>query len=85
MVVRQGALNSVLAFLPAMPPRTVSGKVTSAQMMRMMQMVPKGSAAVDRYAMATVLRNANTRNSGPQNKNPVRSTFRTQFSPPIWR
>ena len=34
-------------FLPAMPPRTVSGKVMRAQMTRMMQIVPNGSAAVD--------------------------------------
>jgi len=31
-----------------MPPSTVSGKVTAAQMMKMMTMVPKGSAAVER-------------------------------------
>ena len=36
-----------LEFLPAMPPSTVSGNVMSAQMTRMMHMVPKGSAAVD--------------------------------------
>ena len=36
-----------LEFLPAMPPSTVSGKVMSAQMTRMMHIVPKGSAAVD--------------------------------------
>ena len=33
-------------FLPAMPPSTVSGNVTSAQMTRMITIVPKGSAAV---------------------------------------
>lgn len=43
----QGASNSVLLFLPAMPPATVSGIVTRLQMMMMMTMVPKGSAAVD--------------------------------------
>ncbi len=30
-----------------MPPRTVSGKVMRAQMTKMMQIVPNGSAAVD--------------------------------------
>ena len=45
-----------LVFLPMMPPTTVSGKVTSAQMTMMMTMVPKGSAAVVPYAQATVLR-----------------------------
>ena len=45
-MVRQGALNSIRVFLPAMPPSTVSGNVTRAQMTRMMTMVPKGSAAV---------------------------------------
>jgi hypothetical protein len=43
-------------FLPMMPPTTVSGKVTSAQMTTMMTMVPKGSAAVVPYTQATVLR-----------------------------
>ena len=46
LVVLQGALNSIRVFLPAMPPSTVSGKVTSAQMTRMITIVPKGSAAV---------------------------------------
>lgn len=43
-------------FLPMMPPTTVSGKVTRAQMTTMMTMVPKGSAAVVPYTQATVLR-----------------------------
>ena len=47
MVVLQGALNSIWVFLPMMPPSTVSGKVTSAQMTRMITIVPNGSAAVD--------------------------------------
>ena len=43
-----GALNSAFfAFLATMPPSTVSGKVTSAQVRMMMTMVPNGSAAVD--------------------------------------
>ena len=46
-VVLQGGLKSALEFLPAMPPSTVSGKVTTAQMMIMMQIVPKGRAAID--------------------------------------
>ena len=85
MVVRHGALKSLLAFFPAMPPSTVSGAVTNAQMIKMTQMVPKGSAAVLLYAMATVFRNENTMNIGPQNKKPVSNTLRTQFSPPICR
>ena len=44
----QGALNSALEFLAVMPPKTVSGNVTSAQMRMMMTMVPKGRAAVER-------------------------------------
>lgn len=40
-------------FLPMMPPTTVSGKVTSAQMTMMITMVPKGSAAVVPYTQAT--------------------------------
>ena len=46
LVVLQGALNSIRVFLPAMPPSTVSGNVTSAQMTRMITIVPKGRAAV---------------------------------------
>ena len=67
-----------LEFLPAMPPSTVSGKVT-----KMMQIVPKGSAAVERYTIATVFRNANTTSSGPQKSAVVSSTLRTQFVPPM--
>ena len=47
LFVRQVALNSVRVFLPMMPPATVSGMVMSAQMRRMMTMVPNGRAAVD--------------------------------------
>ncbi len=47
LFVRQVALNSVRVFLPTMPPAMVSGMVMSAQMARMITMVPKGSAAVD--------------------------------------
>lgn len=64
-------------FLPAMPPRTVSGKVMSAQMTKMTQMVPKGSAAVEWYAMATVLRKEKQMSMGPQNRATVSSTLRT--------
>ena len=46
-------------------------------MMMMTQMVPNGSAAVLRYAIATVFRNENTMNIGPQNRKPVSSTLRT--------
>ena len=47
LFVRQVALNSVRVFLPMMPPATVSGMVMSAQMRRMITMVPNGRAAVD--------------------------------------
>ena len=40
-------------FLPTMPPAMVSGMVMSAQMARMITMVPKGSAAVDCTAQTT--------------------------------
>jgi hypothetical protein len=46
LVVRQGAWNSVLLFLPAIPPKTSKGNVTKVQMRTMTQMVPKGNAAV---------------------------------------
>ena len=46
LFVRTGAANSPRAFLPAMPPNTVSGMVTSDQMTRMTTIVPNGSAAV---------------------------------------
>ena len=46
-------------------------------MMMMTQMVPNGSAAVLWYAIATVFRNENTMNIGPQNRKPVSSTLRT--------
>jgi hypothetical protein len=49
-----------------MPPKTVSGMVTRPQMTQMMTMVPKGSAAVERYAIATVLRKENMAKNGPQ-------------------
>eukprot|EP00955_Chlamydomonas_euryale_P000335 3684-Chlamydomonas_euryale.AAC.2 len=47
LLVRHGARNSVLLFLPAMPPNTVRGMVMTHQMRMMMTIVPKGSAAVD--------------------------------------
>jgi len=46
-------------------------------MKMMTQMVPNGSAAVLLYAIATVFRNENTMNIGPQNRKPVSSTLRT--------
>jgi hypothetical protein len=49
-----------------MPPNTVRGMVTRPQMTRMMTIVPKGSAAVERYAMATVVRKENMAKKGPQ-------------------
>jgi hypothetical protein len=45
-VVRTGAWNSVLLFLPAMPPNTSNGEVTSVHIRTITQIVPKGSAAV---------------------------------------
>jgi hypothetical protein len=48
LVVLQGAFNSALEFLARMPPSTVSGKVTRAQIKMMMTMVPKESVAVER-------------------------------------
>lgn len=60
-----------------MPPTTVKGKVISAHSTKMTQMVPKGSAAVVSYAMATVLRKEKVTSIGPQNRATVSSTFRT--------
>ena len=54
-------------------------------MTTMIQMVPNGNAAVLRYAMATVFKNENIKNIGPQNMHPVKETFLTHFSPPICR
>ena len=48
LLVRTGAWKSVWPFLPAIPPRTVSGKVTRDQISPMITMVPNGSAAVER-------------------------------------
>ena len=47
LLVRQGARNSDLLFLPAMPPKTVSGIVMAHQMRMITTMVPNGRAAVD--------------------------------------
>ena len=47
LLVRQVALNSACVFLPIMPPAMVSGMVMSAQINKMITMVPNGSAAVD--------------------------------------
>jgi len=46
-------------------------------MRKMTTMVPKGSAAVALYAIATLLRKQNVRNRGPQNKAPVNIKFLT--------
>uniref|UniRef100_A0A3Q7G1A1 Uncharacterized protein n=1 Tax=Solanum lycopersicum TaxID=4081 RepID=A0A3Q7G1A1_SOLLC len=54
----------------AIPPNTSKGDVTRAHMRKMTTMVPKGSAAVALYAIATLLRKQNVRNRGPQNKAP---------------
>ena len=51
-------------------------------MIRMMQMVPNGSAAVLRYAMATVLRKLNVTNIGPQREIPSR-TLGPERTPPL--
>eukprot|EP00983_Pelagomonas_calceolata_P052974 1143089-Pelagomonas_calceolata.AAC.14 len=45
--VHEGALNSALEFLAAMPPNTVRGNVMRDHRKMMMTMVPKGRAAVD--------------------------------------
>lgn len=60
-----------------MPPTTVKGKVIRAHSTKMTQMVPNGSAAVEWYAMATVLRKEKVMSIGPQNKATVSSTLRT--------
>lgn len=70
-------------FLPAMPPTTVKGKVIRAHSTKMTQMVPKGSAAVEWYAMATVLRKEKVMSIGPQNKATVSSTLRTCTIPAL--
>jgi hypothetical protein len=66
-----------------MPPSTVSGNVTSAQMTMMMQMVPKGSACVLPCTHAIVLSTLNTPSSGPQNSTDTSSTLDTHCVPPI--
>ncbi|KAK8486178.1 hypothetical protein V6N13_026100 [Hibiscus sabdariffa] len=58
-VVRQGAWNSALLFLPARLPRTSNGDVTSVHVRTITTIVPKGSAAVALYEIATVLRKQN--------------------------
>jgi len=76
-VVRTGAWNSALLFLPAIPPNTSKGEVTSVHMRTITMMVPKGRAAVALYAIATVFRKQKVRNSGPQKRPPVSSKFLT--------
>ena len=68
-------------FLPAMPPTTVKGKVMRAHNTKMTQMVPNGSAAVEWYAMATVLRKEKVMSMGPQNRATVSKTLRTCNTP----
>ena len=45
--------------------------------------VPKGSAAVDEWVTATVLRNENMTNMGPGKRIALSVVFHTQFVPPI--
>lgn len=76
-MVRHGAWNSVLPFLPATPPKTSKGAVTSVHIRMITRIVPKGNAAVALYAMATVLRKEKVKNNGPQNRKPVNNKFLT--------
>lgn len=69
-----------MLFFPATPPNTSNGDVTSIHIRRITRMVPKGKAAVALYAMATVLRKQNVKNSGPQNKQPVSKRFLTYIT-----
>ena len=80
----QGALYSASLFFPQMPPSTVSGNVTTAQITMMMQIVPKGSACVLPWIHATVLSTEKTASSGPQKRPAERSTFCTHWRPPIF-
>ena len=66
LVVRHGASKSFpfAMFRPMMPPMIVSGSVTRAQMTMITTIVPKGSAACEVYAIATVLRKANVTKNG---------------------
>lgn len=66
-----------MLFFPATPPDKSNGDVTSIHIRRTTTIVPKGKAAVELYAMATVLRKQNVKNSGPQNKQPVSRRFLT--------
>lgn len=66
-----------MLFLPAIPPKTSNGDVTSVQIRRITTMVPKGRAAVAVYAIATVFRKQKVRNRGPQNRHPVNKRFLT--------
>ena len=76
-MVRHGAWNSVWLFLPAIPPNTSKGEVTSAHIRRITRIVPNGKAAVALYTIATVFRKQKVKNRGPQNKQPVNNKFLT--------
>ena len=79
-MVRTGAWNSALLFFPAMPPRTSNGDVTKLHIKTITTIVPKGSAAVAVYAIATVFRKQKVRKRGPQKRHPVNSRFLTCIS-----
>jgi len=71
-------LNSALEFFPAMPPRTVSGKVTMLHASVMRTMVPKGRAAVDCRIQKrwTRVRRARKSGGGQRVLTPIRSRNR---------
>ena len=64
LVVRQGAWKSEAVLRPAMPPSTVSGKLTRTKRRSTIMMVPNGRAAVEEWPMATVFKKANTLSRG---------------------
>jgi len=80
LLIRQGGANSrPLAVLrPRTPPTIVSGSVTSAHMTMMTMIVPKGRAACELYAMATVLRKQNMHNKGAGNSVAASTRFQAQ-------
>jgi len=57
------------------PPTTVRGRVTSAQISIITTIVPKGSAACELYAIATVLRKQNMRRKGAGKRVAERTRF----------
>ena len=78
--VLQGASKSLL-LCPAMPPSTVSGNATNTNSRPTMRMVPSGSAAVEAFMMAGVLRMEKVPSSGPGKKTRLSMMFHTQFCP----